>query len=409
MNTCIAMVVFASLSGMQAQGMETFTELEGDAEAFVLLVSTEDRIRPLSIIQTADGGYAIAGTVGWGKGGVVLKLDAGGNLLWSRMYESEDLWFWEVAEIPNGLLVAGSRDGSDGMLLFLDSNGETQREDIFPGERVKSVGALPGGGFVLALENDLHDSLGNASVAGFDAHGQEIWRVSAGGTRSDLCTSVIAATDGTALLSGLWGDPDNCECNSTPLLLAAGPGGDFLWSGHNFGWINGGCGTCAIPGGGYLLGGRTELGFEASMVRLDDTGSVEWETLVAIREYDSQWYRDVAVLENGSFVGTGRTDFGGIGRIFVVEIDEGGVPIRGMSIGTDGFFDVESACGTSDGGLVVAGGGYLGSNSRDDILILKLTPELTFPETFLDTIEFGFEPRTPYSSTVIWFADIGDE
>lgn len=409
MKKCLALIALAFLTGAQTLALEASTELQGDTRSFVLLMSTEDHIRPTSVIQTADDGYAIAGTVRIDEGGIVLKLDAAGNLEWSRVYGSVELEFWEIAEIPDGYLVAGSRNSSDGALFFLDSSGEVLREDFFQGEKVKSVAAVAGGGFVLALENDRHDTLENASVAGFDSDGKELWRVSSGGTRNDFCTSVIVTDDGGTLLSGEWGDPDGCDCCSTPLILSTDSEGEVVWSGNNYGWINGGCGTCVHPDGGYLLGGFTELGFEASMVRLDNSGSVEWETLVAIREYDSQWYCDVMVVGNSSCVGVGRTDYGGIGRILVVEIDGTGVPIRGMSIGIDGFFDIESACGTSDGGLVAAGNGYMENHDRNVILVLKLAPDLTYPKVLLDTIEFGFEPRTPYGSTVIWFADIESE
>ncbi len=73
---------------------------------------------PNRIVNTQDGGYAIAGGM-WDGGssynqkqaGFIIKLDAGGNILWDSLYRGTDTLsyeFQEMVETPGGgLLVAG--------------------------------------------------------------------------------------------------------------------------------------------------------------------------------------------------------------------------------------------------------------------------------------------------------------
>lgn len=90
----------------------------------------------LSVEQTADLGYIVAGvTSAFGAGDYdawVLKFDAGGNVQWQKTYggAGEDRAFSVVQSGDGGYAVAGSTrsfgaGGSDGWVLKLDSQGST--------------------------------------------------------------------------------------------------------------------------------------------------------------------------------------------------------------------------------------------------------------------------------------------
>ncbi len=90
-----------------------------------------------SIIQTSDGGYAVAGkTNSFGAGWAdvyVVKLDGGGNLQWTRTIGgSEDDEGWSIIQTSDGgYAVAGctgsfGAGGSDVYVVKLDGSGNLQ-------------------------------------------------------------------------------------------------------------------------------------------------------------------------------------------------------------------------------------------------------------------------------------------
>ena len=92
---------------------------------------------PTRIVNTQDGGYAIAGGM-WDGGssqqqkqaGFIIKLDASGNILWDSLYRKTDTISYEfnaMVETPGGgLLVAGTahqyHNGTDTPLLLVKMN-----------------------------------------------------------------------------------------------------------------------------------------------------------------------------------------------------------------------------------------------------------------------------------------------
>jgi len=90
-----------------------------------------------SLIQTSDGGYAIAGaTISFGAGGVdvyVVKLDAKGNLQWTKTIggENEDWGYSLIQTSDGGYAIAGATKSfgagwDDVYVVKLDANGNLQ-------------------------------------------------------------------------------------------------------------------------------------------------------------------------------------------------------------------------------------------------------------------------------------------
>jgi hypothetical protein len=85
-----------------------------------------------SVVQTSDGGYAIAGyTVGASPGDAYLvKTDESGTMLWSKTYggTGNDIGYSVVQTSDGGYAIAGSTnsfgaDGYDVYLVKTDVNG----------------------------------------------------------------------------------------------------------------------------------------------------------------------------------------------------------------------------------------------------------------------------------------------
>jgi hypothetical protein len=91
----------------------------------------------LSLIQTSDGGYAIAGyTFSFGAGEAdvyVVKLDANGNLQWTKTIgrPGNEIGFSLIQTSDGGYVIAGSTEsfgvgGADVYIVKLDANGNLQ-------------------------------------------------------------------------------------------------------------------------------------------------------------------------------------------------------------------------------------------------------------------------------------------
>jgi len=137
-----------------------------------------------SLIQTSDGGYAIAGTTysfGAGREDVyVVKLDASGNLQWTKTIGGEN---WDagrslIQTSDGGYAIAGhsfGAGGNDVYLVKLDANGNLQW--------TKTIGGPNGEGILLFHVPDdiIQTSDGGYAIAGgtksFGAGGMDVYVV----------------------------------------------------------------------------------------------------------------------------------------------------------------------------------------------------------------------------------------
>ena len=119
----------------------------------------------ISLIQTSDGGYAIAGyTKSFGAGGedvYVVKLDADGKLQWTKTIggENDDRGFSIIQTSDDGYAIAGSTTsfgarGRDVYVIKLDRNGDacctvSQTSRVGSGGRLRSATSSIGSGGTL--------------------------------------------------------------------------------------------------------------------------------------------------------------------------------------------------------------------------------------------------------------------
>ena len=219
-------------------GMEDAWILRLDASGNLLWAKTfggslNDRAE--SISPTADGDYVIAGYSESNDGDLngnqgdfdywIFKINANGNLLWSRNYGGSLADFgFDAKQTPDGgYLMAGSTFSSNGnvsgnkgfydyWIIKLDPNGNLLWQKNFGGageERAYSVVLTNDGGAAIAgasnsAGGDLPGNSGSYDywIIKIDSNGNLVWSRTFGGSAEDRAFALSPSSDGGFLLTG---------------------------------------------------------------------------------------------------------------------------------------------------------------------------------------------------------------
>ena len=322
----------------------------------------------LSVQQTADGGYIVAGgTLGCGSHSacppasgiqcaLIEKLDSAGKLDWSQVYPAgpDGSSINQIRQTSDGgYIAAGSATGpnqnSSALILRLDSRGNVQwQRDLGPSGSTQasfnSVQQTSDGGYVAA--GDYYTPVAGSPptrvlAAKFDPTGNLTWQhgfTSLSGTGSQTSVedaqAIIQTSDGGYAVAGVWG-------NSTfpgqgargALLLKLDADGNIQWqnaySGGVYCYFNGYSETCAdigaviysvhqAAGGGYLLAGDGNLELTDSvpqvpwLAKVDASGNLTWQHFY-YQTYStgrplSQYFAASALAPDGGYLAAGVTE-----------------------------------------------------------------------------------------------------
>jgi len=243
-----------------------------------------------SLIQTSDGGYAIAGltqSFGAGKWDVyVVKLDANGNLQWTTTIGgpgneiSESL----IQTSDGGYIIAGTTTSfgvgeADVYVVKLDANGNLQWTTTIGGKNTEEGFSLiqtSDGGYAIAGSTTSFGAGGrDVYVVKLDANGNLQWTKTIGGKKEDLGLSLIQTSDGGYAITGYTQSFGAGEEDVYVVKLDAK--GNLQWTktigGENDDW---GYPLIQTAGGGYAIAGDTKS-FGAGkrdvyVVKLDKNG-----------------------------------------------------------------------------------------------------------------------------------------
>ncbi|MEO0211418.1 MAG: hypothetical protein ABIN66_06140, partial [candidate division WOR-3 bacterium] len=224
-----------------------------------------------SIVQTSDGGYAVAGwTKSFGAGSadfLVLKLDASGNLIWAKTFggTSADSAFSLAQTVDGGYIVAGvtysfGAGRSDILVIKLNSLGNLSWARTIGGlgsERAYSILQNPDTSYILAGRTNSHDTTNtNYLVVKLSSSGGLIWAKTYGDTVWENAHSIARTSDGGYVIAGrrvAGSGPGDC------LIIKLGSAGNY-----QNGKIIGGTGEdyaysiLQTADSGYVIAGYTE-------------------------------------------------------------------------------------------------------------------------------------------------------
>lgn len=311
----------------------------------------DDRLRDMR--KTLDGGFALCGYYSFGASNAdfwLIKVNATGNVQWNKTYGglASDTPYSVVQTADGGYAMVGTINSpgatSDSWLVKTDANGNMQWNRTYGGIGNDALlGIVQGGdgGYLMSGWTNSSGAGGNdAWLVKTDASGNVTWNKTYGGKASDQGWGVVETTDGGYAM--LASTSSSGAGGVDIWLLKTDAGGSMQWN-RTFG----GAGTdhgssyfLQTLDGGYLIGGNTQsFGAGARdiwLIRTDGSGHMLWNktyggtgseaTLGLIQTSDGGF---VVVASTESFglgkTGPSQTLNAGINDTLLIKTDEAGV------------------------------------------------------------------------------------
>jgi len=337
------------------------------------------------VIETSDGGYALAGhsqldgTTNadfW-----LVKTDKDGNEEWNQTYGGEkfETAYSLVETSDGGYALAGDTQSfgagdGDYWLVKTDENGTvewTQTYDNGGDERARSLVEASDGGYVLA--GDISYSSTNpdhgwseAWLVKTDENGNKEWSQTYGESDFDRAYGLVESSAGGYVLAGftqVWGDGWNDFW-----LVKTDPNGNLDWS-QTYGGDRPQNAYALVETSdrGYALAGFADLSDSERtaflLVKTDEDGNEEWNQ--TYRGADTDEVRALVETSDGGYALAGRTDYldpKGY-DVVLIKTDENGNIEWNQTYGEKMSEVAYSLLVTSDGGFIIAG--YTSSSGHE--------------------------------------------
>jgi predicted secreted protein len=334
---------------------------------------------PESVIQTSDGGYAVAGdTNSFGVGGYdvwLLKTDAYGNIEWSKYYggKREDYACSVVQTSDGGYALAGHTwsfgvGECDFLLIKTDAHGNMEWKNTYGGPELDAVHqmiATSDGGYALA---GYTGTTGANSLDGWfvktDEFGKMEWNQTYKWEEFDRVYSLVETSDGGYALAG---ETNSFGAGFTDFwLIRTDASGNMLWNktygGKGF---DRAYSLLATPDGGYAIAGDTdsfnEGKYDVWLIKTDANGNMEWNQTyerTPPQEF-SNHIRPCSLVRtlDGGYAISAKTRTSGTSNydFWLIKTDEQGNMEWNQTYGDEKHEQPNSLIATSDGGYVIAG------------------------------------------------------
>ena len=306
-----------------------------------------------SVIQTSDGGFALAGFIGSGSFGAgladgwLLRLDANGNVLWQQTYggSGQDDAFAIVENADGGYTVAGGTasagaGSSDFWVFRVDASGAVLWQKTFGTSDYDFafgiVGTTDGGYVITGGVHGFADF--DFWVIRLDSDGNLVFEQTYGGTARDFGRALAATWDGGFVVAG---DTESFSGSRDAWVIKIDATGTLVWA-KAFGGTTSDVanGIAESADGSVVVTGSNSdpaTGISATWImKLGEDGNLLWR-----KTYEGQGTRNLMrspfATSDGGYVATGRTNStDGItnGGLLVLKTD-----VNGSVLGCDALTD----------------------------------------------------------------------
>jgi hypothetical protein len=362
-----------------------------------------------TVINTADGGYAVNGAAYSNDGDIddnhafglgdfwVIKFENNGDIEWERCYggtsfengsaiiQTSDGGFAFCGDGGSGdgdMVDSGIISSPDFWFIKTDANGEIEWQKCFggaSGENPNDLVESDDGGYVIAGQSASWDSgVVTGNHGGYDfwvlkitSTGDVVWQKSLGGSQSDKCQSIAKTLDGGYVLAGSTGSND----------------GD----------VTGFQGT-----------------YDYWVVKLNGDGEMQWQN--SLGGYNDDKAYSVALTSDGGCVVTGfaMEDDGDITGnhgghdVWVVKLSSAGELEWQKSVGGTGYEEGYSIIQLTDGDYVFLAscasinGDATASNGYEDYWLVRLSGADNVQESAIHSTQIEFSPNPFSDQTTVY-------
>lgn len=318
---------------------------------------------------TSDGGYILVGTAEF-AGGIgdllLIKTNANGDTLWTHTIggSSLDQGNSVIQTADGGYIIAGATmsygaGANDAWLVKTDAKGlvtwsktyGTINNDVAYG-----VVQTSDGGYVFSGMEKQSGLNGNAHLVKVDASGNVLWSKTFGSyLRKNFAYTLLQTSDHGFLIGG-W-ENLNLGINDDFCLIKTDSNGTLQWYksygdvGHDQNFS-----VHQTTDGGFVIAGYTFSAsvIDVNVVKVDGSGNLLWTKNVGGTGADYSYA--VTSTADGGLVFCGSTlSFGATNAGYLAKMDGSGNLLWSKTMtgtGWDGFFAIREA---SDGGFVLAG------------------------------------------------------
>ncbi len=366
-----------------------------------------------SVVQTSDGGYAIAGTTynitinqDVYSDVYLVKTDASGNMLWNKIYggTGSESASSVVQTSDGGYAIAGTTDSygagnNDFWLVKTDSAGNQLWTKTYGGtgsESASSVVQTSDGGYAIAGTTDSYGAGNNDFwLVKTDSAGNQLWTKTYGGTGSESASSVVQTSDGGYAIAGTtYNITINQDVYSDVYLVKTDASGNMLWNKIYGGTgLQGGQGVVQTSDDGYAIVGRRSFfgpsKYDIYLVKTDASGNMLWNKTYGGFDYGLGVYNygfgfGVVQTSDGGYAIVGSTSSYGAGDfVYLIKTDGSGNMLWNRIYGGTGSESASSVVQTSDGGYAIAGTTDSYGAGNNDFWLVKV-PGDSSPYTIHD-------------------------
>ncbi|MCB1060207.1 MAG: hypothetical protein KDB65_08245 [Calditrichaeota bacterium] len=347
----------------------------------------------LALVQTADGGFAIAGITSSSGAGMedafLVKTNANGDMLWQRTYGGGNIdHAYSVKQTSDGGYVLAGYTNSfpvgDANIYVIRTNavGDTLWTRTYGGsgnDIANFVNLTRDGGFILAGRgNSFGAGLHDMYLVKVDANGNQEWFKTFGGGSDDIANSVQQTDDdGFALV----GYSESFGLGRQVYLVKTDSAGNFEWSqlygGSNF---EEGRSVAQTSDGGFVLGGWTNSygagGADLYVIKTDANGDTVWTNRMG-----GGFDEDAHVVQeavDGGFVAMGYTNSFGAGTydFLLAKFSEQGTFLWSKTFGGGAADAAQCGLQTTDRGFALLGYTNSFGSGTPNIWLIKTGPEI---------------------------------
>jgi len=372
------LVVFISFNAAAGLAQITFHKTYGG--------TAEDGCN--AVIQTSDGGYALAGyTRSFGAGGYdfyMVKTDANGNLQWTKTIGGTgDEKCYSIVQTTDGGYVLCGRyaNGSDLNLYIikLNSYGSLTWTRTVAAASLSAIGysilQTSDGGYLTGGTYYMQNNDFDFFVVKLDVSGTLQWSKTISGGISgyaDAIYSMVQTSDGGYFVGG---NTLNAISPGSHYLSFAkmDNSGNLQWSKTSGNGKEGCNSVIQAADGGYCIAGVTNIfGGGASdiyIMKTDNLGTIQWtKTFGGVFEDEAL---SIVRSTDGGFLIAGQSSSGTNSSCFLTKMDLNGNPKWTRTIGGNYYDYAYSVINTADGGIAL--GGYTNNGlGNNDFLLIKL-------------------------------------